>query len=68
MEVEHLPTQTNSQQVELPVTRAANKRGKISKNWLEEEDKMLINEAMNIWVEGMTKRELADKLCPYFHC
>lgn len=68
MEVEHLPTQTNSQQVELPVTRTANKRGKISKNWLEEEDKLLINKAMNIWVEGMTKRELADKLCPYFHC
>ncbi len=68
MEAEQLPTQTNNQQVELPITRTANKRGKILKNWLEEEDKLLINEAMKIWVEGMTKRELADKLCPYFHC
>ncbi len=34
MESEQLPTQTNSRQVELPVTRTANKRGKVSKNWL----------------------------------
>ncbi len=52
----------------LPVTRTANKRWKLSKDWSEEEVNLLTNEATKIWVEGLTKQELADKLRPGFHC
>ncbi len=67
-EAERLPTQSNTQQDNLPINRAANKRGKSSKNWSEDEDKLLTEEAMKMWVVGMTKRELANKLHSCFHC
>ncbi len=61
-EVDDLPSRNNIQQGIPPLASAAIKRGKSTKNWSEEEDILLTEEATKIWVMGTTKRELANKL------
>ncbi len=55
-EVDDLPTRSNIQQDIPLLASAAIKRGKSMKNWSEEEDTLLTEEATKIWVLGMTKR------------